>query len=146
VHSQVILYTLKFIGDGEGKNVFMEKFIKPFVKLVLYLFGLKRESIIAEFGGNSDIENISRGCILREKLCDQNMEEWTRNELDCMILPATAIPALKHDQSVELNGCSYYTASLNAFDYPAGIIPNVIKITSEHLEEVYDDPDFPNDN
>lgn len=63
-----------------------------------------------------------------------------------MLLPSLALPPLKHLQSQELMVAFWYTASLNALDFPAGVIPNVLRITDQHLEDEYDDPEYPNDN
>uniref|UniRef100_A0A7S3P2B3 Uncharacterized protein n=1 Tax=Euplotes crassus TaxID=5936 RepID=A0A7S3P2B3_EUPCR len=62
-----------------------------------------------------------------------------------MILPATGMPPLKHGQSAELLPAFIYTAMLNALDYPAGVIPDVITIKDEHLASTYTDPVFAED-
>lgn len=120
-------------------------FFKPLIIFILKLFGMKRESLLINYSDNPDLDSLNKGCLLKEKVCREHMEEWKQLGLDCMILPATGMPPLKHGQSAELMPAFIYTAMINVMDYPAGIIPDVVKVTHSHLEEEYTDCDYGND-
>ena len=62
-----------------------------------------------------------------------------------MIMPTAGLPAIKLGHSHDLTPMFNYCTFINALDYPSGIIPNVVKVTHEHLEELYDDPKYSND-
>ena len=121
------------------------KFIKPFLSKVLNLIGLKREGLILQHVGNSDMLTYVEGCLEKQLLCEENMWYWKEKGLDCMIMPTTALPAIKLGHSKELIPMTTYSAFINALDYPSGNIPNVVKVTHEHLEEPYNDPKYPDD-
>mmetsp|Transcript_21945 Transcript_21945/g.24379 ORF Transcript_21945/g.24379 Transcript_21945/m.24379 type:complete len:139 (+) Transcript_21945:415-831(+) len=107
---------------------------------------MKREAKMMEFSDNWDLASLQSGCHSKLKITETLMELWKTLSLDCFVLPATSVPPLKHGQSSDLMIAFLYTAMINGLDYPAGIIPNVIKIEGEHLEEMYIDPVWGNDS
>lgn len=122
------------------------EFIKPLVIRLLKLFGMKREAKLMEFLNNTGVDSYIKGTVIKTTVCNEYQEMWRQQELDCMIMPATCLPPLKHGQCAELLPAFFYTAVMNIFDYPAGVIPNVIKITNDMVDEGYDDPRYPNDS
>lgn len=107
---------------------------------------MKREALMMDLSNHDDLDSFTQGCLLKAEVCEQHMEMWKTNEIDCLIMPATALPPIKHGQSSELMLAFFYTAVLNGFDYPAGVIPDVVRVTQDHLNEEYDDPQYPNDD
>ena len=120
--------------------------IKPFVTTILNLLKMKRESLLVKLSGNKSNKSFSTGCHLKAALLNKQMEKWKELKLDCFIMPATGLPPLKHGHSKELSLSCFYTAILNAWDYPAGIIPNVVRVTKDHLKIPYNDPKYPDDD
>ena len=122
------------------------EWIKPFVANILNLLKLKREALLVQYSGNWSNSSFSKGWHLKTEILNEQMEMWKRLKLDCFIMPATGLPPLKHGHSKELSLSCFYTAAINACDYPAGVIPNVVRVTKEHLKVPYDDPKYPNDD
>ena len=121
------------------------KWLKPILSTILGALGMKRESVVLESVGNSDMQSYVDGCLQKQILCEKHMWYWKDLGIDCMVMPAQALPAFKLGHSKELLVSQFYTAVINALDYPAGVIPNVVKVQKEHLNERYDDPTYPND-
>lgn len=61
-------------------------------------------------------------------------------------MPATGLPAIKHGQGGDLSLSVFYTAVLNILDYPAGVIPNVVRVTEGHLKTPYNDEKYKDDD
>ena len=97
------------------------------------------------FSDHRDLESFLNGCNIKIETTEKITEKWKELDLDCSICPGTGMPPIKHGQSAELMMAFIYTAMFNALDHPAGIIPNVVKITKEHLKHEYTHPDHPED-
>ena len=120
--------------------------IKPLVCYLLKKFGLKREALFTEYAGNKSMRSFTTGCLKKAIACNENMEMWKSLNLDWMIVPATGLPPLKHGQGGDLSLSCFYTACFNILDYPAGVIPNVLRVTEEHLKVPYNDEKYKDDD
>ncbi|VIO87637.1 amidase, putative [Brugia malayi] len=64
---------------------------------------------------------------ITQKLTDQYIEkfteQWKTFELDALICPAFAVPAVPHAYPSRLGTCAFATGLFNLLDFPAGIVP-----------------------
>jgi fatty acid amide hydrolase len=58
-----------------------------------------------------------------QSLKHQFIDQWNQSQLDCIICPASALPALQHSASKDLTASVSYTFLYNAIPLPAGVIP-----------------------
>lgn len=120
--------------------------LKPIIWYLLNKFGLKREALLLNAWGNRSNKSFSQGCLNKATVWNKHMEVWKALNLDWFIMPATGLPALKHGQGGDLSLSCFYTAVLNILDYPAGVIPNVVRVTEEHLKTPYNDDKYQDDD
>jgi len=62
--------------------------------------------------------------IVQRNICRKNFfEAWRKQELDVVICPAHALPAVPHMSFNDITFACCYTALYNVLDYPAGVVP-----------------------
>lgn len=58
-----------------------------------------------------------------DEYAEKFIEQWKSLELDALICPAFAVPAVPHAYPSRLGTCAFATGLFNLLDFPAGVVP-----------------------
>jgi len=108
--------------------------------------GLKREASIFTIIMKNSLENYIKSGMKRQEVEREVNLLFFTHSLDCIISPYGGLPPYKHGECKDLIVSQFYTGIFNCLDFPAGIIPNVRKVTKQDLEQDYTDIKWGKDN
>ncbi len=116
--------------------------LRPLVNLLLHLLGEKRLHVVAK-----DLKRGGFSARAYWELCkglEAYQQAWLRmlqgQEVDGLLCPGPALPALPHGMSQQLESSCSYTFFLNLLHWPAGSVPVT---TVQPSEAVYPRSDLP---
>lgn len=76
--------------------------VKHYLAKVLGLVGMKREALMLENIDNADLLSYIEGTLEKQLCVEEHMWYWKELNLDCMVMPAQSLPAMKLGHSKEL--------------------------------------------
>ena len=116
---------------------FMPAFLRTLLSKVLKLLNQKRASTMLVHSGEKKVFELFEYVKELELLRDEVLHIWKNYNLDALITPGMALPAVRHGEahSLYLNAC--YTMLWNLINFPTGVLP-ITKVKSE--ETSYSDP------
>ena len=121
----------------------LPNWLRGLLSNILGLLGQSRSSLIVGNMGNKEAHEIYRVIDEMGDLIRKFYDFWNKNKLDAIILPSTAVPAVKHSTSGPMMLSCCYCFVANLYNLPAGTMP--ITVVKKE-EEVYDSSCCKNNN
>ena len=120
----------------------LPNWLRYLTKFVLKFIGENRLSNIIMATNGKSVSEYYRISKLQDHIKKKTIKWWIEeNELDCLISPGLATPAIHHGESENLALTCCYTFIWNFLDFPTGVVP-ITKV--KEGEDVYID-NFHND-
>jgi len=101
----------------------MPNWLQDIVSRILKLAGMKRTAEIMKYSKKLDAYEYLLVSKSHNELQLKFMKIWQDKQLDCLILPGLAEPAIKHGLSKELFMIAIYTMFCNVMNLPCGVLP-----------------------
>jgi len=116
---------------------FMPPAIRHILARLLNVMGQKRSSNMLQHSGEKKTHELFEYTKKLEGLKEEIISMWKQNNLDAIITPGMALPAVLHGEahSLYINAC--YTMLWNLINFPTGVLP-ITKILP--TETVYNNP------
>ena len=112
---------------------FMPESIRQLLAKILDLIGQKRASGMLSVSGGKKAYELFESVKEMEAMKDEVLELWKSKNLDAIISPGLALPAVRHGtaHSLYLNAC--YPLFWNLMNFPTGVLP-ITKVRSEETQ------------
>lgn len=104
-----------------GSNI--PRWFRPILVRLLGLIGQRRTSEFVAVMGEKNIHEYYEAVIDRKKYEKRYVESWKRHNLDVLISPGGAFPALPLGMFRDLFASFMYTTHWNLLNYPTGTVP-----------------------
>jgi len=104
-----------------GSNI--PRWLRPIVVRILSLVGQRRTSEFVAVMGEKNIHEYYEAVIDRKKYEKRYLKSWKRYDLDVIISPGGAFPALPLGMFRDLFASFMYTTHFNLLNYPTGTVP-----------------------
>lgn len=118
---------------GWARVAGLSKSVRKVLAFILWLIGEKRASHLMIHSGEKSANELFQYVKEIHVMKDRLLKLWKTYELDAIITPGLALPALKHDEGVSLyvNGC--YANFWNIVNFPTGAMP-ITKVRKDETE------------
>lgn len=145
-----LLFSTKSILGSIGDEKLLEEYklfsqatsipqwLKPILVYVFDKLGKNRENLYLKYINRKSLTNFLDHNDLRNEMISAYRDWMTENKIDAVISPAFPFPAPCHGKAAKINSGGQYLLLHNILDCPAGVIPNVHKITEEEANSDYE--------